>query len=380
MRRKFRRTSILVAAGALGIGAIVSAYASAHTSSTNQWPYADAAAPVLAVVGDIGCEPNTPENVSTPANLKCGSGDLGGLDAAYATGDQIEAMKPSAVALLGDEQYQVGKLSDFQNSFDKTYGAFKFLQRPAPGNHEYYAYAKHGDNEAAQNGTGYFSYYNGTDGQGAIRPDGQAGHYNQGWYSYNEGGWHIISLNAECNSDAFGHNCDPTVGVLAQETAWLANDLAADHSRCTAAYWHQPTFSATSDAGSGSYAGFASNEGGAADSWWKLLYRDGADLVLNGHEHVYARFQPLNPSGEVDPKHGLTQFIVGTGGEDLDTLSARQALTDEHVVTAQDQAYGAMKLSLRHNGYQWDYRPVFAGPHAGPTALDYSDTGSARCH
>ena len=47
-------------------------------------------------------------------------------------------MKPDAVALLGDLQYQVGQYSDFEQSFDLTYGAFKFLHRPAPGNHEFY--------------------------------------------------------------------------------------------------------------------------------------------------------------------------------------------------------------------------------------------------
>ena len=66
-------------------------------------------------------------------------------------------MKPDAVALLGDLQYQVGLYSDFKGSFDLTYGAFKFLHRPAPGNHEFYD--EHGETGVA--GYGYFSYYNG---------------------------------------------------------------------------------------------------------------------------------------------------------------------------------------------------------------------------
>ena len=74
-----------------------------------------------------------------------------------ATANQIETMKPDAVALLGDLQYQVGQYSDFEQSFDLTYGAFKFLQRPAPGNHEFYD--EHGETGVA--GYGYFSYFNG---------------------------------------------------------------------------------------------------------------------------------------------------------------------------------------------------------------------------
>lgn len=350
-------------------------------SRDNSWPYAGTTRdPVLAAVGDIGCEPNTKANSANPTDLKCKGKDIGGLKAEYATATQVEQMRPNLVALLGDEQYQVGKLSDFQRSFDKTYGAFKFLQRPSPGNHEYYAYTKHGDNEAAQNGTGYFSYYNGTTANGAIRPQGQAGDYNKGWYSYNLGAWHVISLNAECNSETFKHNCNPKQGLLGLETQWLARDLASNHAKCTLAYWHQPTFSSTGGSGDGTYARFASNEGGAADTWWKLLYSHHADLVLNGHEHVYARFRPMAPNGTVDTKRGITQMIVGTGGEDLDTLSSAADLTKAHVVTGQDTAYGVMKLRLGSAGYQFAYRPVATGANQPSSVLNYTDAGSARCH
>ena len=74
-----------------------------------------------------------------------------------ATANQIEAIKPDLVAILGDLQYQVGQYSDFENSFDLTYGAFKSLPRPAPGNHEFYD--EHGATGVA--GYGYFSYFNG---------------------------------------------------------------------------------------------------------------------------------------------------------------------------------------------------------------------------
>ena len=63
------------------------------------------------------------------AFYKCDGGNLAGMAAQYATADQVESMQPNLVAVLGDEQYQTGRLSDFENSFDKSYGAFKFLQR-----------------------------------------------------------------------------------------------------------------------------------------------------------------------------------------------------------------------------------------------------------
>jgi hypothetical protein len=54
------------------------------------------------------------------------------------------------------------------------------LERPAPGNHEYYAYTKKGDNEPAQNGVGYFGYFNGHDQDGTPSAQGQAGDDTRG--------------------------------------------------------------------------------------------------------------------------------------------------------------------------------------------------------
>ena len=74
----------------------------------------------------------------------------------------------------------------------------------------------------------------------------------------------------------------------------------------------KPTFSATHG---------ISPEGIAAQAFWRLLYEHKADLVLNGHDHLYARYRPLDPSGHfVDPKRGITEFIVGSGGETLDPV------------------------------------------------------------
>jgi len=378
MPRFRRRTALVLLTAAAALAATsASVLADPGRHGDNGWPYDQQRPAVLAAVGDVACEPDTPQNAGTDPYYKCDGGHLAGMQAQFATADQVEGMQPNLVALLGDEQYETGKLSDFQNSFDKSYGAFKFLHRPAPGNHEFYAYSKnksgHLINEPAQDGAGYFGYYNGQTATGAVRPAGQAGEDGRGWYSYDLNGWHIISLNAECGSAAFGNNCDPTKGVLGQETAWLAHDLASNHDSCTMAYWHQPTFSAT---------GEPSAEGTAADTWWKLLYANGADLVLNGHEHAYARFAPQDPAGQPDAKHGLTEFIVGTGGEDLDTLSRSNdgSLSAPNAVTGEDTAFGALKLQLTHSGYSWNFTPVLAGPGQSASALSYTDSGSARCH
>jgi hypothetical protein len=65
-----------------------------------------------------------------------------------------------------------------------------------------------------------------------------------------------------------------------------------------------------------------------------------------------------------------------------DTLAAvgNIAWEPDDVVTAQDQAFGVMRLTLRPGSYAWDYQPALAGPGFDPaTALNYRDSGTANC-
>ncbi len=88
----------------------------------------------------------------------------------------------------------------------------------------------------------------------------------------------------------------------------------------------------------------------------------------------------MDPAGEYDPKHGIPEIIVGTGGESPDTLAVSNGVyANPNVVTGYAQGYGVMNLTLKPNGYSFSYRPVLAGAGFGPSALDYSDSGSGRC-
>jgi hypothetical protein len=431
-------------------------YGSSDNSAPNDnpWPYnAVPPSPVLAVVGDIACQPGTAEPTGESAHELCGTpkspytGTALWQSQEY-TANQIEAMMPAAVAITGDLQYQVGEYTDFEQSFDLTYGAFKFLLRPSPGNHEFYD--EHSETGVA--GYGYFSYFNGfqINPNGSIqtatitdpcpstlasacnypglttpnpqpipRADGQAGHFEptggtgstpanpigvgDGWYSYNLGSWHLISLNIECSTQPGG--CSDTGSWFASELAWLKSDLEQNHSACTAAYWHQPTFSATNG---------ITPEGIAAKAFWQLLYDYNADLVLNGHDHLYAHYRPLNPSGKYDPRRGIREFIVGTGGETLDpitatTVTAAQAaasasaatpLTEtnsedptgnvkfnaENLEAGTGDYWGVMALTLDPNGYQWNFQSTLQGPvNNGQVPAvtpdgSYSDSGVGYCH
>ena len=452
------RAAVFIGAAASVMAFAAVASAQNQNSNSNQWPYSYPApdhnwpyatigrSPVLAVVGDVACQPGETEPAGEKAGESCGTPKAPYTATSLwqsqeATANQIETMKPDLVAILGDLQYQVGQYSDFESSYDLTYGAFKMITRPAPGNHEFYD--EHGATGVA--GYGYFSYFNGYQINSAGQPitatladpcpssmtgcgypaattpnpqpvpraDGQAGHFEEtggvgstipaggpvgvgdGWYSYDLGAWHIISLNIECETQPGG--CSTTGTWFAAELEWLKKDLETNHSACTAAYWHQPTFSATNG---------ITQEGVTALAFWQLLYQYGADLVLNGHDHLYARYQPLDPNGMPDPRKGIREFIVGTGGETLDPIVLTPVASGAGETNQEDpsgnvnfnaqnlQAYsgyywGVMGLTLYPNGYAWDYESALAGPTAlsnGPTLPapnangSYSDKGFGTCH
>lgn len=88
----------------------------------------------------------------------------------------------------------------------------------------------------------------------------------------------------------------------------------------------------------------------------------------------------MDPAGGYDPKHGIPEIIIGTGGESLDTLAVSNGVyANPNAVTAYAQGYGVMNLTLEPNGYSFTHKPVLAGAGFGPSALDHSDSGSGRC-
>ncbi len=45
-------------------------------------------------------------------------------------------------------------------------------------------------------------------------------------------------------------------------------------------------------------------------------YDAGVDIQVNGHDHDYQRFWPINPKGVRDDANGITTFVAGIGGQD----------------------------------------------------------------
>jgi len=227
-----------------------------------------------------------------------------------------------AVLILGDNQYLKGTHEDYLRWFEPTWGRFNAKLFPVPGNHEY----------LTENARGYFTYF----GE-------RAGDPKKGWYSYELGAWHIVALNTNNGCRAIA--CDGD----SEQVKWLRRDLEQHRNRCTLAYWHHPRWS--SGVHHGPWRG--------AEALWKTLAQFGADVVLNGHEHFYERFEPID---------GMREFIVGTGGVSHYPL---KPVPLEGSAVRNTGTFGVLELRLNPGRYDWRFVPVTPGA--------FTDVGSAAC-
>jgi len=245
-----------------------------------------------------------------------------------ATGKLLDTVS-GPIAGLGDYAYESGSATDFNNCFNPSWGRHKSRMHPAAGNHEY----------NTSGATPYYNYFGSA-----------AGDSSKGYYSYNLGTWHIVVLNSNCSKIG---GCDAN----SAQYAWLKADLAANPTSCTMAYWHHPLFS----------SGEHGNDS-VTKPLWQLLQTNGAELVLNGHDHDYERFAPQNANGVADGQYGIREFVVGTGGRGFYSFPTVRANSEVRY----NSGFGVLKLVLSDGSYTWEFISV-----SGKT---FTDSGSGNCH
>jgi acid phosphatase type 7 len=291
---------------------------SASATSAPAGPVGAPTDPVVVAVGDIA---RPPSSCTTPSSCP-----------QYATESIAQSFHPTSVFVLGDNQYDSGLLSEYTGSYALSWGVFNPIVHPVPGNHEY----------LTSGAAGYFDYF------------GQAAAPSGGYYSFTLGTWHIVALNSNC-SDQNGCSDSLAGGTTSAQTSWLQSDLAANQSPCLLAMWHHPLFSSGWTLGTPSVLPL-----------WTALYNAHADVVLNGHDHLYERYAQQDPSGNATT-NGIREFVVGTGGESLNGLSAHPSTLE-----ASDASdYGVLVLTLHASSYSWKFVT---------TSGTSTDSGTATCH
>jgi fibronectin type 3 domain-containing protein len=248
----------------------------------------------------------TPTLPGQPFVVAAAGDGAGGEQSETDVTSQIASWNPNLFLYLGDV-YEKGTATEFYNWYrptDTFYGRFRAYTNPTIGNHEY-------ENGVAE---GYFDYWD------------NVPHY----YSFDTNGWHLISLDS---NQAFNQTAPGT-----PQYQWLVNDLSANTSQCTIAYFHHPPYNIGDEGPSSNMAAI-----------WSLLAQHGVDLVVTGHDHTYQRWQPLDGSGNPDP-NGVTEIVVGSGGHALGGFP-----TSDSRVAASAQQFGALRLELNGGGASYQF-------------------------
>lgn len=279
---------------------------------------------VLVLIGASSPLPSVAQTSVPPAVL-VGAGDIAvcGADYDERTAHLLDDIE-GTVFTLGDNVYPNGTAAEFAASYEPSWGRHKHRTRPAPGNHDYHT----------EGATGYFAYF----GAAAGDPD-------KGYYSYTLGAWQVVVLNSNIAADA-----------NSPQAKWLRDELTAKPATCTLAMWHHPRFS----------SGRHGNDERFTDLW-RILYAHRAEVVLNGHDHLYERFAPQTPDGKADSERGLRQFTVGTGGAMVYAFMTIRPNSEKRMTNT----WGVLKLTLAPTSYEWEFIPI--EPDAG------ADRGEGWC-
>lgn len=248
----------------------------------------------------------------------------------------------------GDNAYGDGTQQEYQTKVFDIYTApfKKMVAWPCPGNHDY------GSIDISNNGP-YFDIF-------TLPENGEAGGVpsgTEGYYSYDYGNAHFISLNSEY-----------LLWTLTGNTAmtnWLEDDLENNDKDWVIVYWHQPPYSRGSHDSDDAFG----RMGMMRANINPILEEHGVDLVLNGHSHCYERSYMIkghfgnantfNPAAMIldsvqpfvkytdggNPNQGTVYSVVGCSGQ----LSASGNLDHPAMQYCTNSYNGSMVIDIDDN-------------------------------
>jgi hypothetical protein len=249
--------------------------------------------------------PTPPAPVTNWVNIV---GDTGWCGATAMTHlSRLMATLGGDIFFAGDLAYPNGSLAEFQRCFDPDFGKFRSRFWATPGNHDY----------QTAGADGFFTYFG--DRAGPVR---------RGYYSVRSSSWNVLMLNSQV-----------PIGRNSPQFEWVRAELVANPARCTMAIIHYP-FDSSGPNGPNPQL----------RDVWDLMYAQGVDVVVAGHDHLYERHAPQDANGRSEPARGIRLFIAGTGGAP-EYGRARAAAHSEVLISS----HGMLRLKLEPALYEWEF-------------------------
>jgi hypothetical protein len=253
-----------------------------------------------------------------------GAGDIATSgDGDWRTSNLVLALDPTWVLTFGDNAYPDGTRAQYESFYAPTWGRFRSVTKPSPGNHDWHT----------AGAAGYESYF------GNDFPAAKLVAYEDLVRA-----WDIYQLDTERN--------------LPAQLDALEDRLDSNTDDCELVFGHHPRFS------SGQHGDDPSMQ-----TLWSLLVANGVDLYLAGHDHDYERFGEMDASGDA-VANGTRQVVVGTGGATTRPFGSPSTGASQEKFTGD---WGVLELDLKNRSYSGQFRRATGG--TGTVA----DTFSGDC-
>jgi len=245
----------------------------------------DADSALFAVIGDYG---QSGENEEAVANM-------------------VSAWCPDFILTTGDNNYRYGEYATLHQNIGQYYSDYIYnFDAPEPYRCEGTAFAEQINR--------FFPSPGNHDEQGPDDLEPYLNYFSlpgeEEFYSFAWGPVEFFSLNSLSSAD---HT---------KQKAWLEDALAASGKAFQVVYFHHPPYS-------------PGRHGGADHMQWDF-HDWGVDVVLAGHDHIYAR---MVHAGE----KGLQYIVNGVGGKSLYYCDEDYGEEGVQLLSCDDTHFGAMK-------------------------------------
>ncbi len=252
------------------------------------------------------------------------------------TAKVIEQNNPDFVIAPGDLSNASGTASDYAQ-YHKSWGRFRDKTYCVSGNHD-------------KSSNAFFDYFNGPGQDDGVPTAGRhTGPRGKGYFSVNMGKWMLIGLNPYATGGKFTRGDE--------QMTWLEETMRVKPKGVpVVVIEHAPRYTKA--------AGHDENSTEVSIAWDIFMaHKPDVRLFVTGHMNgVYERWKPMN-NKKAEASDGIRSFTVATGG-----AGSYAAGTPDKLLEKSKKIYGALKLTLRSDGYDWDFKPI-----EGST---FSDTGT----
>ncbi len=243
---------------------------------------------VFAVIGDYGKE----------------------SDSEKAVADLVKSWQPDFILTTGDNNYQTGDYSTLHQNIGQYYCDYIYNYDAPP---EYQCLGRAFEDKVNR----FFPSPGNHDGAGALDLEPYLNYFTlpgkESYYSFTWGNAVFFSINSLASSD------------LETQRLWLEAELAKTGDKFKIVYFHYPPYSPGS-------------HGDSEQMQWNFL-EWGADLVVSGHDHIYARM-------EKEGEEGLYYIVNGLGGRSIYTCNAARLDPAVASIICYNENYGAMRCKV----------------------------------